>query len=172
MEAIIQKRLLNHFIFDKIISDRQAAYLKGDSTIHQLLHIVHLIRTSWTKGKITQGIFLDVSAAFDKCWHSGLLAKLYQNKVEGTCFELFQSYLTNRKQIVVVDGSKSEAKNISAGVPQGSRLAPLLWLLYINDIIENLESETFLFADDTCLFAKGLDPAETAEIINRDLEKS
>ena len=115
----------------------------GDSTIHQILHIVHLIRTSWTKGNIAQGIFLDVSAAFDKCWHSGLLVLHF------------------------VDGSKSEAKYISAGVPQGSRLS----LLYINDIIENLESETLLFADDTCLFACAPDPTQTTEILNRDLEK-
>ena len=85
--------------------------------------------------------------------------------------ELFQSYLKNKKQIVVVDGSKSDIKNVTAGVPQGSRLGPLLWILYINDIIDLLESEALLFADDTCLFATGHDPSETANILNRDLIK-
>ena len=64
--------------------------------------------------------------------------------------------------------SSSETKNISAGVPQDSGLGPLLWVLYINDLIENLESEALLFADDTCLFASARDPTQTAEILNRD----
>ena len=171
MESIIHQRLLDHFIKNKIISDRQAAYLKGDSTIQQLLFIIHLIRKSWTQGKISQGVFLDVSAAFDKCWHAGLLAKLAQVKVEDSCHDLFRSYLANRKQFVVVEGCKSDLRDVQAGVPQGSRLGPLLWILYINDITENLESEVMLFADDTCLFSTGLDPTETTSIINRDLQK-
>ena len=150
---------------------KQAAYLKGDSTTQQLLYIVHLVRMSWTKGNITQGVFLDVSAAFDKCWHSGLLAKLAQAKITDSCHDLFKSYLSNRKQFVVVDGCRSDMKNIQAGVPQGSRLGPLLWLLYINDILENLNSEVLLFADDTCLFASAKDPTETSKILNKDLEK-
>ena len=171
MESVIHQRLLGHFISNNIISERQAAYLKGDSTVQQLLYIVHLIRTSWTRGNVSQGVFLDVSAAFDKCWHSGLLAKLAQVKVEDSCHELFSSYLSNRKQFVVVDGFKSDIKDVQAGVPQGSRLGPLLWILYVNDIMENLESEVLLFADDTCLFASARDPTETVEVLNRDLAK-
>ena len=91
--------------------------------------------------------------------------------MEGKCLNLFQSYLSNRSQVVVVDGVKSDIKPILAGVPQGSRLGPLLWILYVNDIVENLESEVLLFADDTCLFASAQDPAQTAEILNRDLKK-
>ena len=72
---------------------------------------------------------------------------------------------------MVVDGVKSETRDILAGVPQGSRLGPLLWILYVNDLCKNLESEVLLFADDTCLFATAKDPAQTAEIINRDLAK-
>ena len=171
MESIIHRRLLDHFILNNIISVRQAAYLKGDSTVQQLLYIVHMVRLSWTRGDISQGIFLDVSAAFDKCWHPGLIAKLEQNRVEGKCLDLFQSYLKNRKQVVVIDGAKSDVKPILAGVPQGSRLGPLLWILYVNDLVENLESEGLLFADDTFLFTSAKDPAQTAEILNRDLEK-
>ena len=81
-ESIIHKRLLAHFLTNNVISERQAAYLKGDSTTQQLLYLVHQIKSSWTKGKITQACFLDVSAAFDKCWINGLLAKLEQIQVE------------------------------------------------------------------------------------------
>ena len=70
-----------------------------------------------------------------------------------------------------MDSCKSEICEIEAGVPQGSRLGPLLWIIYIQDIIENLESECLLFADDTCLFVPGENPAITAKVLNRDLEK-
>ena len=170
-ESVMHARLLSHFLSNNIISERQAAYMKGDSTVQQLLYIVHLIKSSWNNGKITQGCFLDVSAAFDKCWINGLLAKLQQVKVEGSCLDLFESYLTNRKICTVVDGEKSNILVIKAGVPQGSRLGPLLWILYIQDIMDDLESECLLFADDTCLFVSGDDPAQTAVVLNKDLSK-
>ena len=170
-ESVMHARLLRHFTENDVISKRQAAYLKGDSTIQQLIYIVHLIRTTWTKKSIMQGVFLDVSAAFDKAWHAGLIAKLEQVKVGGEFLELFKSYLSNRRQIVTIDGCKSEVKELKAGVPQGSRLGPLLWILYANDILEDIESEILLFADDTCMFVAGKTPAETAEILNGDLMK-
>ena len=82
-ESIIHKRLLDHCIENNIISNKQAAYLKGDSTINQLLYIVDKIKKSWTKGDITHGIFKDVKSAFDKVWHKGLLAKLNQINIKG-----------------------------------------------------------------------------------------
>ena len=109
----------------------------------------------WTKGDITHGIFLDVKAAFDKVWHRGLLAKLQQIGINGSLHSLFVSYLSNRKQIVVLDGCKSTVRDVSAGVPQGSRLGPLLFIIYINDIVKDIESEILIFADDTSLLVSG-----------------
>ena len=91
-ESVIHQRLLNHCIENNIISERQAAYLKGDSTLSQLLFIEHQIRLSWGNSKIMQAAFLDISAAFDKVWHNGLLAKLSQIGVEGTLLNLFKCY--------------------------------------------------------------------------------
>ena len=71
----------------------------------------------------------------------------------------------------VIDRCKSEVLEITAGVPQGSRLGLLLWIIFINDIFDDLESEVLLFADDSCLFSSGEDPAITARIINKDLKK-
>ena len=119
--------------------------------------------------RATQGLFLDVSSAFEKVWHSGLLAKLYQVGVEGSFYDLLRSYLEGRRQVVVVDGQKSDMADLKAGVPQGSRLGPLLFIIYMNDIINDIESDILIFADDTSLFATGSDPVETAAQLNRDL---
>ena len=112
-----------------------------------------------------------MSAAFDKCWHKGILAKLKQAKVNGTSLDLFTSYLENRKQCTIVDNTKSKMKNVTAGVPQGSKLGPLLWFLYCNDIVKDIDSEILMFPDDTCYFVSGQDPSETAVILNRDLKE-
>ena len=170
-ESVVHQRLLSHCVFNNIISDRQAAYIKGDSTMSQLLYIVHLIRSNWGQSNIVQGAFLDISAAFDKVWHKGLMAKLSQIGIDGTLANFFESYLFQRKQCVVIDGQKSSKIEIRAGVPQGSRLGPLLFLIYINDIVKDIESEILIFADDTTLLACGKDPAETSAILNRDLQK-
>ena len=170
-ESVMHRRLLRHFSDNNIISEKQAAYLKGDGTIQQLTYIIHMIRTTWTKKNIMQGVFLDVSAAFDRAWHAGLVAKLEQVKVDGKCLELFKSYLSGRRQVVTIDNYTSEVKYLKAGVPQGSRLGPLLWILYANDILEDIDCNIFLFADDTCMFAEGKNAAETAEILNRNLTR-
>ena len=170
-ESVLHKRLLDHFLEHNVISHRQAAYLKGDSTIQQVLYIVHMIRTAWSKKAIMQGVFLDVSAAFDKAWHSGLIAKLEQIKIQDSALQLFKSYLSNRVQITVIDSKKSTEKQILAGVPQGSRLGPLLWIMYYNDILEGLNCEVLIFAGDICIFAQGNTPEQTAQILNDDLAK-
>lgn len=170
-ESIIHSRLLSHCLENDIITERQGAYLKGDSTIHQLLYIVHHIKQNWGKGHITHGFFLDISAAFDKIWHKGLITKLNTIGIEGNLLNLLKSYLSNRQQVVVIDGVKSNTINIEAGCPQGSRLGPLLFIIYINDIIDALESEIIIFADDTTLLASGRNPNETTSQLNRDIRK-
>ena len=170
-ESVIHDRLLKHCMENDIISERQAAYLKGDSTVSQLVQIVHNIRKCWGEKNIMQGLFLDVSSAFEKVWHNGLLAKLSQIGVNGLFYNILSSYLSERRQTVVVDGQKSDILDVKAGIPQGSRLGPLLFILYMNDIINDIESDILIFADDTSLFATGSDPAETAAQLNRDLVK-
>ena len=91
--------------------------------------------------------------------------------MSGKCLQLFQSYLYNRRQVTVVDSVKSDVKYVTSGVPQGSRLGPLLFILYINDIEKDLESEILIFADDTTLLTFGVNSTETSTILNRDLSK-
>ena len=94
----MHERLISHCIQYNLISDRQAAYLKGDSTITQLIYLVHQIRTTWGKSKISHGLFLDISAAFDKVWHKGLLAKLDQIGTSGSFFTLFREGVKNTQR--------------------------------------------------------------------------
>jgi hypothetical protein len=94
---------------------------------------------------------LDISKAFDKVWHKDLLFKLERLGIRDSLLSWIKSYLTNRKQQVVIDGNMSDWKDIEAGVPQGSVLGHLLFLVYINDITDNIQSTCFLYADDTSL---------------------
>ena len=110
-----------------------------------------------------------MSKAFDKVWHEGLIFKLKQNGIEGKLLNLFESYLTNRKQRVVLNGMESNWGDIRAGVPQGSVLGPLLFLIYINDLEEGILSHVKFFADDTSLFSIIKDPMVSAHELQQDL---
>ena len=116
-------------------------------------------------------IFLDLSKAFDRVWHDGLIYKLKVNDISGNILQLLQNFLKDRKQRVVLNGKSSKWKSISAGVPQGSFLGPLFFLIYINDIISNVTCGIKLYADDTPLFSVVDDENVTACVSNRDLEK-
>ena len=130
---------------------------------------MHEIHESFHCGLEVRSIYLDMSKAFDKVWHEGLLFKLKQNGIEGNLLNLFQNYLTNRKQRVVLNGMESNWGDIRAGVPQGSVLGPLLFLIYINDLGEGIESHVKFFADDTSLFSIIKDPIVSADKLQHDL---
>ena len=115
-------------------------------------------------------VFLDISKAFDKVWHKGLLYKLESLGVRDLLLKWIKSYLTGRKQRVIIDGQSSDWREIEAGVPQGSVLGPLLFLIYINDITCDLQCNRFLYADDTSLVEVVDDPDSTAVKLNCDLE--
>ena len=97
-------------------------------------------------------MFCNVSKTFDRAWHAGLIRKLRAAGISGNLLNWFVSYLENRRQRFVISGVQSEWNLISAGVPQGSILGQLLFLLYINDIVNEIGSNIRLFADDTSLF--------------------
>ena len=172
-EAVMHKRIIDHFTANNIISEKQAAYLRGDSTTLQLSFITHKIRQAWAEGKIAHGCFLDVSSAFDCVWHHGLLAKIKHAGITGELFDLLTSYLSNRVAKTCVEGHYSETVNVKAGVPQGSRLGPILFILYVNEIATELDLDSIplIFADDTTLLAFGNNTSETVAQLNNDLSK-
>ena len=119
----------------------------------------------------TQVIFFDISKAFDRVWHKGLLHKLSAIGIRGQILEWFRNYLAGRTQAVTIKGSSSDFLPVSAGVPQGSVLGPTLFLIYINDIIKSIKSVIKLFADDTSLYLSLKNTIRRTDILNSDMEK-
>ena len=118
-----------------------------------------------------RSVSLDLPKTFDKVWHEGLLYKLKNNEINGNALQLIKSFLRNRCQRVVLNGQSSSWLSIRAGVPQGSVLVPLFFLIYINDLPEGLNSEVKLFADDTSLFSIVNCVNTSASTLNSDLLK-
>ena len=114
---------------------------------------------------------MDISKAFDKVWHIGLLYKIESLGISGNLLNLFRSFLNDRHQTVALNGQLSDWPPILAGVPQGSILGPLLFLIYISDLPDNLNALINLFADDTSLFSAIYDPNHSAKVLNDDLNK-
>ena len=119
----------------------------------------------------TCGVFLDMSKAFDKVWHQGLIFKLKSIGVSDSLLSLIESFLSNRFQRVLLNGQTSEWLPVKAGVPQGSILGPLFFLIYINDLSDDLVSSEKLFAGNTSLFSVVHDSSISANELNNDLQK-
>ncbi|MEW8191406.1 MAG: reverse transcriptase family protein [Candidatus Thiodiazotropha endolucinida] len=169
LERLVFKHLFNHLRDNNLLSSLQSGFLPGDSTVNQLTYLYNTFCQALDSGKEVRAVFCDISKAFDRVWHAGLLAKLKAAGVSGNIHAWFADYLSDRKQRVVLPGAVSDWTYIRAGVPQGSILGPLLFLLYINDIVNDIGSNIRLFADDTSLFIIVDDPVTAAGCINADL---
>ena len=170
LEKLVFKKLFEHFQANSILSPLQSGFTPGDSTINQLVHIYDFFCKSVDSGKEVRAIFCDISKAFDRVWHRGLLLKLESAGVRGNILNWFKDYLSGRTQRVVIPGASSDLLSINAGVPQGSILGPLLFLLYINDIVTDIRSTIRLFADDTSLYICVDDPDLAAHCLNSDMD--
>ena len=172
-EKLIFDTLYAYLRTHGLITKNQSGFVPGDSCTNQLLFLINEIHEAFENPKSLEvrAVFLDMSKAFDKVWHEGLIFKLKQNGVSGELLSFFSSYLSNRKQRVVLNGSFSDVASIESGVPQGSVLGPLLFLVYINDLEKDIRSNVKFFADDTMLYSIVNDPLKTASDLNHDLDK-
>ena len=136
----------------EVLTTLQPGFISGDSTVNQLVDIYNSFYKALYEGNEVRAIFCDISKAFDRVWHKGLLYKLQTVGITGHFLQWFTDYLNNRKQRVVLPGVFSHWTDLKAGVPQGSILGPLLFLIYINDIVRNINSSIRVFADDTSLY--------------------
>ena len=159
-EKLIYSRIYLFLTKNKLISNKQFGFRSNYSTNHALVSITERIKSLLDDTQFVCGIFIDLEKAFDTVNHEILCDKLNYYGLRGNVNKLIQSYLTNRKQFVSINGQDSEIRDINYGVPQGSSLGPLLFLIYIND-----------FADDTyILFGnKKLKAIET--VMNTELKR-
>ena len=170
-ERLIFKHLFNHLRFNNFLSPVQSGFTPGDSTVNQLLSIYDTLCKSLDNGLEVRVIFFDISKAFDKVWHKGLLTKLKHAGLTKLLYDWFVDYLSGRSQRVVLSNAKSSFGNLSAGVPQGSILGPVLFLVFINDIVDDIQSNINLFADDTSLYLIVENPQIAATILQSDIDR-
>lgn len=154
LERIILKRMAEHFPTISAIMPEQFGFREKHSTSHALLRVVEYAAKGLVDKEPTGAVFIDLSRAFDKIWHRGLIYKLIVKKYPACIIKLLHNYLDNRTFSVKVNNSYSNPSPINAGVPQGSVLGPYLFSIYIDDIPRDPNTIIQLYADDTCILAK------------------
>ena len=169
LERVVFKHIFNYLRDSHFLSEHQSGFQPGDSTVNQLCYLYHTFCEALDNKKDVYIVFCDVRKAFDRVWHKGLLYKLRKAGICGLLLAWFENYLKDRYQQVVIRGEKSEIGLIRAGVPQGSVLGPLLFLVYINDLTSVTQCKIKLFADDTSLYIDFDNSAEAEEALNNDM---
>ena len=173
LERLIFNSFYKYIEENKLLSIHQSGFWCNNSRVNQLLSIVHNIYKEFDAYPTleTRGVFSDMSKAFDKVWHEGLIFKLKSVGVSDSLLSLTESFLSNRFHRVLLNGQTSEWLSVKAGVPQGSILGPLFFLIYINDLSDDIVSTVKLFADDTSVFSAVHNSNTTVKELNKDLQK-
>ena len=157
-EKLMYRRLYRFLQLNNILYSLQFGFQENHSVDHALVSLTEAVRYTLDNKRFGCGIFIDLQKAFDTVNHKILLSKLEHYGVRGCALEWFRSYLSDRKQYVSVNGSNSNLLSITCGVPQGSVLGPLLFLIYINDLPNaSKKLKFYLFADDTNIYCESKD---------------
>ena len=165
--------LIEYLEKNNLLNPHHFKFRHGNSCVHQLLSITFDIYKSFDANPSLEvrGIFLDMSKVFDRVWHEGLLFKLKRLGLSGKFYGLINSFLSNRRQRVILNGQSSKWSPIKAGVPQGSILGTLFFLVYINHLPKGLLCNAKLFADDTSIFSVVKDYLNSTNKLSEDLSK-
>jgi hypothetical protein len=169
-EIIIHNRIKHHLSIHNSIRPEQAGFRSKISTIHQTLRLTEMISSGFNARFVTQAVFLDLEAAFDRVWTLGLLLKLSSFPIPIYLQKIIQSFTSDRTFFVKVNLALSDTFPIASGVPQGAILSPTLFNLFVNDLPTLPGTDTFLYADDTTLTAQGSDPRRTADLLQRQID--
>ena len=169
LEHIVYSAVSNHLESNNIFTPRQHGFRSGYSCESQLILALNDWAQAIDTGFRTDVAVFDFSKAFDKVPHERLLAKLSYYGIGGSTFNWIAAFLHERTQRVVLNGCKSKSATVISGVPQGTVLGPLLFLIYINDIVANIKSEIRLFADDCILYRK-IATAHDCQILQQDMD--
>ncbi|KAI5726243.1 hypothetical protein M8J77_025720 [Diaphorina citri] len=169
-EKILLKRIMAEDSADRIVPDHQFGFRFGHSTVQQVHRVVNVIASTLEEKSHCSAAFLDVTSAFDRVWHTGLLYKLKQLLPQHH-YLLLKSYLSDRFFRVKHDGSYSRYHKINASVPQGSVLGPFLYVLYTADLPTTDETTIATFADDTAVLSKHQDPTIASDHLQSYLDK-
>ena len=169
MEHIIASNLTAHLNKHNILYDLQHGFRQKRSCETQFLQLIEDLGRQLIAGKQIDLVLLDFSKAFDKVNHLKLLFKLSQHGVKGKTLNWIRAFLLGRTQAVVLEGERSAEAPVTSGVPQGSVLGPLLFLLYINDLPQDIQSQVRLFADDTAVYLT-VTSLEDANTLQTDLD--
>ena len=169
MESIIKEAVLKHMAENNLLSPKQFGFISGRSTVTQLLKYLNKCVDILVSGGVVDAIYLDFAKAFDTVPHSRLLGKLRSYGINGNVLKWIEAFLRDRTQVVKVNGEESFSAPVLSGIPQGSVLGPLLFVIYINDLPDCISSDSFLFADDTKIFRE-ITSAEDSDKLQRDLK--
>ena len=153
-EKLVNNSIVGHLEKCGLFSSFQYGFRSSRSTAYLLTVLSDRIARAFNRSGATRAVALDISKAFDRVWHAGLLHKLKSYGIPGQIFGLISSFLSNRQLRVVLDGKSSQEYPVNAGVPQGSILGPKLFLLYINDLLDDVICDIVIYADDTNLYSK------------------
>ena len=153
-EKLVNNRIVDQLEKCSLFSDFQYGFRSSRSTADLLTVVSDRITRAFNRSGATRAVALNISKAFDRAWHAGLLHKLKSYGISGQIFGLISSFLSNRRLRFVLDGKSSEEYQVNAGVSQGSILGPTLFLLYINDLPDDVICNIAIYADDTTHYSK------------------
>ena len=164
-EKTVRDIIMKHMTDTSLFSDSQYGFRNKRSCVLQLLEILDYWTCSLDKGKQVDTIYLDIKKAFDSISHRRLIQKLESYGIEGEVLMWVKDFLSGRRQRIILNGKKSEWKEVTSGVPQGSVLGLVLFIIYINDLPDQMQKFCKMFADDTKLFSAIENPADQVEFV-------
>lgn len=170
MERLVRDHIIEHFQKNKFFTEKQYGFITGRSTSIQLIRVLEEWTEAVDKGQGVDCVYMDFQKAFDTVPHKRLLSKLEAYNLGEEMISWIRDYLSGRKQQVSINGANSKWHEVTSGIPQGSVIGPILFVIYINDLPDIVNSTVYLFADDTKIF-KIINNQNDRDTLQNDLKK-